>query len=199
MHTVADDEDLRDQFIQAALRVVAEHGPAGLTVRRVAEAAGSSTMGVYSRFGSRTGLLQALYERAFAMLRDAFLAAPATGEALADVRELALAYRLFALQSPTRYAFMFERAVPDFDPGPDLRAQALKSTFGMLAAAIARAAAPEAADRNAYLLWAAMHGMVSVELTHRERTELPGWTIASDWEGAYFDGIHALWNGLGLL
>ena len=198
MRTVADGEDLRDQFIQAALRVVAEHGPAGLTVRRVAETAGSSTMGVYSRFGSRTGMLQALYERAFAMLHDAFQSVPATGEALDDVREMALAYRLFALQSPTRYAFMFERAVPDFDPGPDLRARALESTFGMLATAIAPAAAPEAADRNAYLLWAAMHGMVSIELTHRDRTELPGWTIASDWEGAYLDGIHALWNGLGL-
>lgn len=195
---MADGEDLRDQFIQAALRVVAEHGPAGLTVRRVAETAGSSTMGVYSRFGSRDGMLQALYDRAFAMLRDAFHSAPATGEAFADVREMALAYRLFALQSPTRYAFMFERAVPDFDPGPDLRTQALESTFGMLAAAIAPAAPPEAAERNAYLLWAAMHGMVSIELTHRDRTELPGWTIASDWEGVYLDGIHALWNGLGL-
>ncbi|MDJ0340353.1 TetR/AcrR family transcriptional regulator [Streptomyces sp. H10-C2] len=199
---MADGEDLRDQFIEAALRVIAEHGPAGLTVRRVAEAAGSSTMGVYSRFGSRTGMLEALYERAFVMLRDAFATVPATGEALTDVRGLAQAYRLFALRSPTRYAFMFERAVPTFDPGPDLRARALESTFGVLAAAVARAADPaadpDAADRNAYLMWAAMHGMVSIELTHRDRTELPGWSIASDWEGVYLDGVHALWNGLGL-
>lgn len=193
-----DGEDLRDQFIKAALQVAAEHGPAGLTVRRVAEAAGSSTMGVYSRFGNRTGLLQALYERAFDMLRDAFAAVSVTGEALTDVRGLALAYRTFALQSPSRYAFMFERAVTDFDPGPDLRARALQNTFGVLAAATAPAAPADTANRNAYLLWTTMHGMVSIELTHRDRTELPGWSIASDWQGVYLDGIHALWNGLGL-
>ncbi|GAA0660002.1 TetR/AcrR family transcriptional regulator [Kitasatospora atroaurantiaca] len=199
---MTEGEDLRGQFIEAALRVVAAHGPAGLTVRRVAEEAGSSTMGVYSRFGSRTGMLQALYERAFDMLRDAFGAVPATGEVLTDVRALALAYRLFALQSPTRYAFMFEQAVPNFDPGPDLRVRALESTFGVLVAAVAQAAAPGAepgaAERSAYLIWTAMHGMVSIELTHRDRTELPGWSIASDWEGVYLDGVHAVWNGLAL-
>ncbi|MET9887032.1 TetR/AcrR family transcriptional regulator [Streptomyces sp. NPDC006430] len=195
---MADSEDMRDQFIEAALRVVSAHGPAGLTVRRVAEEAGSSTMGVYSRFGSRTGMLQALYGRAFDMLRDDFAAVPATGEALKDVRTLALAYRTFALRSPTRYAFMFEQAVPGFDPGPDLRAQALESTFGVLVAAVAQTAPPASAERNAYLVWTAMHGMVSIELTHRDRTELPGWTIAADWEGVYLDGVHAVWNGLGL-
>ncbi|MEY9842777.1 TetR/AcrR family transcriptional regulator [Streptacidiphilus sp. EB103A] len=195
---MADGEDLRGQFIEAALRVAAAHGPAGLTVRRVAEEAGSSTMGVYSRFGSRTGMLQALYERAFDMLRDAFGAIPVTGDAFLDVRALALAYRIFALQGPTRYAFMFEQAVPKFDPGPDLRARALESTFGVLAAAVAQADAQATPERGAYLLWTAMHGMVSIELTHRDRTELPGWSIASDWEGIYLDGVRAVWNGLAL-
>jgi AcrR family transcriptional regulator len=195
---MADGEDLRGQFIEAALRVAAAHGPAGLTVRRVAEEAGSSTMGVYSRFGSRTGMLQALYERAFDMLRDAFGAVPVTGDAFTDVRALALAYRIFALQGPTRYAFMFEQAVPKFDPGPDLRARALESTFGVLAAAVAQADAQATPERGAYLLWTAMHGMVSIELTHRDRTELPGWSIASDWEGIYLDGVRAVWNGLAL-
>ncbi|MDH6580825.1 TetR/AcrR family transcriptional regulator [Kitasatospora sp. MAP5-34] len=195
---MADGEDLRGQFIEAALRVAAAHGPAGLTVRRVAEEAGSSTMGVYSRFGSRTGMLQALYERAFDMLRDAFGAVPVTGDAFTDVRALALAYRIFALQGPTRYAFMFEQAVPKFDPGPDLRARALESTFGVLATAVAQADAQAAPERGAYLLWTAMHGMVSIELTHRDRTELPGWSIASDWEGIYLDGVRAVWNGLAL-
>ncbi len=193
-----DGEELRDQFIEAALRVAAEYGAAGLTVRRVAEAAGSSTMGVYSRFGSRTGMLQALYARAFAMLREAFDAVPVTERADADIRALAVAYRRFALQSPARYAFMFERAVPGFDPGPELRAQALRSTFGLLVAVVARAAEQQRAERGAYLIWAGMHGMVGIELTHRDRTELPGWSIAEDWEGVYLDGVRALWTGLGL-
>ncbi|MEY9842183.1 TetR-like C-terminal domain-containing protein [Streptacidiphilus sp. EB103A] len=132
------------------------------------------------------------------LLRDAFGAVPVTGDASMDVRALALAYRIFALQGPTRYAFMFEQAVPKFDPGPDLRARALESTFGVLAAAVAQADAQATPERGAYLLWTAMHGMVSIELTHRDRTELPGWSIASDWEGIYLDGVRAVWNGLAL-
>ncbi|GJF27394.1 TetR family transcriptional regulator [Kitasatospora sp. NE20-6] len=195
---MVEGEELRDRFVGAALRVVAEHGPAGLTVRRVAEEAGSSTMGVYSRFGSRTGMLEALYERAFAMLRDAFARVPVTGDAAADVRALALAYRAFGLESPARYAFMFERAVPGFDPGPRLRTEALGSTFGVLAAAVGRAAAPQAAAHDAYLVWAVLHGTVGIELAHRERTDLPGWSAAADREGVYLDGLAALWRGLGL-
>jgi AcrR family transcriptional regulator len=43
---VPQPEDLRERLIAAGLRVLDQHGPAELTVRRIAEAAGSSTMGV---------------------------------------------------------------------------------------------------------------------------------------------------------
>ncbi|MBG6136882.1 TetR/AcrR family transcriptional regulator [Longispora fulva] len=193
---MADSDDLRDQFIDAAFRVAAEHGPAGLTVRRVAEAAGASTMGVYSGFGGRTGMLGALYARAFELLSAAMAAAARTGDALADVCALADAYRDFAVDSPSRYAFMFERSVVDFDPGPQLRARALDSTFGQLRAAVAAAVPPDRVERTAYLVWAAMHGMVGIELTHRDRTALPDWSIAEDWPGVYREGVRAVWHGL---
>jgi len=70
-----DRERQREQLVDAALRVVEEHGLGELTVRRIAEAAGTSTMSVYSRFGGRDGMLEAVYRRAFVMLGDAFRAA----------------------------------------------------------------------------------------------------------------------------
>ncbi|WP_268257245.1 hypothetical protein [Kitasatospora indigofera] len=40
--------------------------------------------------------------------------------------------------------------------------------------------------------------MAGIELTHRDRTELPGRAVAPDREGVHLDGVRALWSGLGL-
>ena len=62
---------------------------------------------------------------------------------------------------------MFERAAPDFVPSDASRMAGL-ATFEMLAARIAdsRPGLAEPAA-HAHLVWAAMHGLVSIELTHR--------------------------------
>src|SRR5256885_12312140 len=112
----------KERFLHAALAILVDEGVAGLTVRALAEAAGSSTIGVYTRFGGRTGVLDALYERTFELLHQELAQLPPiSGHALPDVLAFARAYREFALASPARYEFMFERAVPGYDPDPDLR------------------------------------------------------------------------------
>ena len=65
------------------------------------------------------------------------------------------------------YCLMFERATPDFIPSDDSRMAGL-TTFEMLAARIADWQ-PDRADPapTAHLVWAAMHGLVSIELMHR--------------------------------
>src|SRR4051812_38378472 len=88
--------DLHDRLLDAALRVLAEGGAAALTVRGIADAAGTSTIGIYTHFGGRAGLLEVLYRRGFERLRAALIAVPA-GDALDRVRNLLAAYRRFAL------------------------------------------------------------------------------------------------------
>jgi hypothetical protein len=62
---------------------------------------------------------------------------------------------------------MFERATPDFIPSDASRLAGL-STFEMLAARVA-GWRPDFTDpaADAHLVWAAMHGLVSIELMHR--------------------------------
>ena len=60
----------RERYLDAALSVLFDRGVTALTVRGVAEAAGASTISVYTRFGGRSGLLDALYERTFDSLRE---------------------------------------------------------------------------------------------------------------------------------
>jgi hypothetical protein len=79
----------------------------------------------------------------------------------------ALAYRQFAVDNEALYRLMFERAAPDFVPSDASRTAGLR-TFEMLATRVANWR-PDLTDpaARAHLIWATMHGLVSIELTHR--------------------------------
>jgi AcrR family transcriptional regulator len=177
--------------VTAGMRVLAESGAAELTLRRVAEAAGASTMGIYTRFGSRAGMLEAIYRRGFELLRNALIDARDKAAEQERILALGVAYRRFALANPPLYALMFERPLPGFDPSPQTRTDALAMTFGLLADEI-----PDPA--RAYLVWTAVHGIVSIELTHAQRSPLPGFFIDFPAEGErlLIDGVSALLRGL---
>ncbi|SEF31955.1 DNA-binding transcriptional regulator, AcrR family [Amycolatopsis pretoriensis] len=193
----------RERFLDAALSVLFDRGVSGLSVRGVAEAAGASTLSVYARFGGRAGLLDALYERTFDSLRELLEGLPPSSpDGVADLLYLALEYRLFARESPVRYALMFERPVPGFDPDPALRSAVLRTTFTLFIGRVERVCPPGADPRAAaYQLWTAMHGLVGAELMLASRTPLPDWFIpptAEANEEMYCRGVTAMMTGLGL-
>jgi len=197
------DSHARDRFLRAALTVLLEQGPPGLTVRGVAEATGTSSLAVYTRFGGRRGILDALYERTFEMLGEQLAVAPRVpGDAGAGIVALAESYRRFALDSPVRYGFMFQQSARGFDPEPDLRAHAQRGTFALLVDRVAPVTPPDRdATTTSYLLWTTMHGLVSVELTQRARTPPPTWSIATtdeEYEALFDTGMRAMLEGLGL-
>jgi len=176
------DPDGRERFIFAGLRVLHEHGAAQLTLRRVAQLAGSSTMGIYSCFGGRTGMLEAIYRRGFELLKDAITAPQANADPHQAIIAIATAYRRFALGNPALYALMFERPLRGFDPSPQLRSWALNLTFTPLVEEVARAQgggvlAGDDPIRPSYLLWTTVHGITSIELTHAVRSPLPDWFV----------------------
>lgn len=188
-------DEQREQLVAAALRVAAEHGPAELTVRRIAEAAGMSTMAVYSGFGGRAGVLEALYQRAFEMLDQALGAVPVGPSAADHLLEVACAYRAFAVAVPSRYAFMFGGAVPDFAPSEQLRTTVVDAMSAPLLGSVGGDL------RKAYVLWGTMHGLVGLELSGVLATPPPSWGVVPD-EGAaermYRAGVQAVLAGLGI-
>src|SRR5215470_7257837 len=193
----------RERFIVAGLRVLHERGAAELTLRRVAQLAGSSTMGIYSCFGGRAGMLEAIYRRGFELLKDAITAPQASADPRRAIIAIATAYRRFALGNPALYALMFERPLPGFDPSPQLRSWALNLTFTPLVEEVARAQAGGllAGDdpiRPSYLLWTTVHGVTSIELTHAMRSPLPGWFVDSPEAGEQIllEAVRAVLAGL---
>ncbi|MFI6477845.1 TetR/AcrR family transcriptional regulator [Nonomuraea sp. NPDC050663] len=203
--TSKDLGSLRRDLLDAAVRVLRDEGATHLTLRRVADAAGTSTMGIYTGFGGRAGLLEAVYEYGFRALHGS-LTASLDGRADPIGRILAVAhgYREFALADPRLYALMFERPLAGFDPSPEVRRAALDRTFALLTEAIGAAAQagllrPADPVRAGYLVWTTIHGIVSIELTCGVRTRLPGWFLDSREEGerVLAEGVATLLTGLG--
>ena len=174
-------EDVRSELVEAAIRLLADQGTEALVLRRVASAAHVSTMCVYSRFGDKVGLLNAVFAAGFERLSSAMSTVEHPQEPLRRIVDLWLAYRRFAVSNPALYSLMFERVI-GFDPRSELRSDALESTFSMVFDAVNQAMEQGAIDAEspraaAYTLWTAAHGAVSLELTHAARRALPGWPI----------------------
>ena len=164
---MASPSTTRETLLDAALRLLEERGPGALRIRDLATAAGQSTMGVYTHFGSKQGLLEQLYLHGFGRLEDQLNGVPSDGQGRQGLLEFALAYRAFALDNEALYGLMFERATPDFVPSDASRLAAL-TTFEMLSTRVADWR-PDFTNpaADAHLAWATMHGLVTIELMHR--------------------------------
>ena len=155
-------------LLKAASDLLAAEGPGALTVRRIANAAGVSTMNVYSRFGGKDGVVEHLFIEGFRRLGAGMSSVVPTDDPIADINSCGLAYRQFAIDNPTLYSVMFDRVVPDFQPTVDAQVIA-SATLGLLASRLERAMTagvlrPADPLHTAALVWATCHGVVSLEL-----------------------------------
>jgi AcrR family transcriptional regulator len=132
------DEHTRAALTVAAERLVAEGGPDGLSVRAVAEAAGTTTRAVYSLFGSKDGLVDALAKKAFELLHAGLDELPQTDDPGADLVEVGVAvFRRFVREHPSLFRIAFQRVVPGLRAGPELT-EARQRTLDQLEARIQR-------------------------------------------------------------
>jgi AcrR family transcriptional regulator len=105
------DEATRERLLEAAERLSATRGFDAVTVRAVAQEAGTTTRAVYALFGSKEGLEQALHRAMFTRLRDLERGRRRRDDPRADLVELAMAYRRWAVERPERYAMAMHRFV----------------------------------------------------------------------------------------
>ena len=184
-------------LLDAAARILASDGAQAVSVRRVAAAAGTSTMAVYTWYGGKPGLMRALFREAFSRFRDRLLSGAAGEDPLVALIRMGRAYRGYALAEPDLYAVMFGQAPALFDPGPEDVVLAT-GTFEILVAAVSRcvdAGILRCEPRQgAWRLWAASHGAVSLELAQGHNVgELGG----SDAEEAFGGLMRTVLAGLG--
>jgi len=97
---------MRDELLHVAVGMLNQDGPDGLQTRKIASAAGTSTMAVYTYFGGMSGLIAAIAEEGLRQF-DAAMTMPATADPVADLMATGVAYRRYAIERPHMYRLMF--------------------------------------------------------------------------------------------
>lgn len=162
----------RRDVLEVAARLLAEDGPHALSLRRIAAEAGGSTQLVYTLFGGKPGLADALYAEGFRRLGVAMAHALADAPPAGDperLMALGRGYRAFALAEPAFFSVMFGRAIPGFTPTRATRGAGRSATLGQVVRATQECldagtlVAPDA-ERLARACWATAHGVAALEV-----------------------------------
>ncbi len=160
--------NLKEALIEAALSLIAEKGPGGLTFADAARAAGVSAAAPYRHFRDREALLADVAQRGFQVFGERLAKAAGDGppEPLKALNRVGKAYLSFAREEPAYYAAMFESGVP-IGSNPELRAAA-EAAFGAVRSAVeAVIATLPATSRPPALMmtlhiWSQAHGIASL-------------------------------------
>jgi AcrR family transcriptional regulator len=155
---------LRSALIDAAARLIATEGAPALTLRRVADEVGTSTMAIYTHFGGMPELRRAVRREGFARLAAQLADVGGTADPVADLGMLGRAYYENAIGDPHLYRVTFMEQSLDADDAA-VGTEAFKS----LAAGVERCIVAGRFDAGnasqlAMEFWAIGHGVITLQL-----------------------------------
>lgn len=168
--TAKEIDRFRDKLCDLALQSFAKHGVEGITLRGLAAAVGCSRTTPYRYFKNKADILAALRQREFSRMADALQAAfdnePKPAKRLVAI---ASAYLRFAVQHPDAYRVMYEVDQQDSHSYPELMAQIERSGKPLrliVEEGVASGAMYGDPENIALTQWAALHGLISLHLSH---------------------------------
>lgn len=158
----------RRELLLAATKILEEEGVGALTLRRLASEVGASTMALYTAFGGKEGLAEALWTEGFNRLGATLEKAPAHPEPFHRLALVAATYRSFALADPDWYVMLYGQPFADIEP-PDAAHLRRTRAYRALLDPVQRCIddgelQTDDAELVCDVLWAALHGHVSLEL-----------------------------------
>lgn len=111
--TTSRRSDTRSKIVEVAARLLREHGPAAVTTRGVAEAAGVQAPTIYRLFGDKDGLLEAVAEHVMTgyVSAKAAIVAAASAEEVDPLEDLRAGWRTqieFGLANPALFRLLSE-------------------------------------------------------------------------------------------
>lgn len=122
--------DTPTRLLDALDAVIAEHGPSGVTLRRVGTQAGLSHTAAAHYYQDKPGLFTAYITRAYDQVGAAIEAAAAIDDAQEAMLGAAAAYGQFALDSPSAFSVMTRLELARVDT-PELWAARERAYFGI--------------------------------------------------------------------
>lgn len=118
----------RAEIVAAAWELAREQGLAGLSMRDLGERVGMRAQSVYTYFGSKDDIYDAMFRQGYEQFLAWSDAEAATARTpLEQVRAQAHRFFLFCTSDPVRYQLLFLRTVPGFEPSPESYAVAVRA------------------------------------------------------------------------
>jgi len=157
--------DARTKILNAASELFLEGGGEALSVRAISKRAGLSTIGIYSHFQGKQGILDALYIEGFNLVREAMDVIPEGKANKEQVLEACLGYLNVGEQHEAHYRLIFGESDAGYQPSEEAVA-ARDSAFSKLVR-VAGSYLPDGATieerrQIALDIWAIVHGYVSI-------------------------------------
>jgi AcrR family transcriptional regulator len=194
--------ELREQILKAAREIVLNQGFEGLTMRKIADAIEYSAATIYLHFSSRDEIAHALVQEGFAEMLAYMGPVITIADPLERLSAIGRAYVRFGMEHPQTYRLIFmaeytsvvmgEEKLEDPDE-PGNRA------FGLVESTVRELVEggrikPVDPTLAAEMLWAAVHGIVSLKLVcpdfpTRSSEELTDLILATLEAGLQNDGL----------
>ncbi len=167
---VQNAEAQRQNVVDTALLLLTNEGPEAITVRHVAELLGCSTTVIYSLFGNKDGLADALFVAGLQQLRKMVEEVSLDLDLAAYLTKVGWVYWEFAQTYPHYYSFMFGGALSDFHPS-QANVQGITTALHLVEKKVEDAIQQgQIRAKNALkvsrMLWSSLHGVIHLYVTH---------------------------------
>ncbi|ALM92091.1 TetR/AcrR family transcriptional regulator [Alteromonas stellipolaris] len=179
-------KDTRQKILEAASTLFLKGGTHALSVRAIAEGAGMSTIGIYSHFKGKQGILDALYIEGFTLVDE--MMKKSEGNTPSDRLLNACEHVLrFSEAHAAHYNLIFGSNLKDYTPSEDAIAAGEKAFITLtkvVSAIIKKEIAVEERQDIAMQIWALCHGYISLN-QHEIRNRI-NWV---DWQARALNAI----------
>jgi AcrR family transcriptional regulator len=190
--------ELRTKILDAARELFISEGYDAVTMRKVAEKVEYSPTAIYLHFADKDALIRDLCLHDFAAFAGRFAEAAAIADPIERLQRAGDVYVAFGLTHPQQYRLMFMTPHPPIEPTAQQSADPAQNAYLFLRTTIAQAIEqgllrPEHsnADLVAQTVWAAMHGVVSLEIAKGCESGWIEWSPVAKRAGAMVDVIFA--------
>ena len=160
----------RGEILQAAERLFVECGYEGATIRKIADEVGVSSTALYMHFRDKSEILLEICEAAFAKLLAATIDIEGQGGSPEEVMSRKMrAYAAFGFENPNSYRLIYLTRPGEAGSAEDVARRVGRTLFERLREPLEQLAAEGRLTRDpdtaAQLVWAGVHGVVSLILT----------------------------------
>jgi len=169
-----EKSETRDKILDAARELFVTEGYEGVSMRRVAEKIEYSPTAIYVHFADKNELFRELCHQDYARLAQVFQSSVMSTDPMERLKQIGAIYIDFGVRYPNHYKFMFMTTHPGHeldDEDREMHGNPEQDAYAFLKWAVQQAMDAGCfreelrdADAVSQTLWAAVHGVISLEI-----------------------------------